>query len=119
MKKILIADDSFLQRKILKDILKDLGYASVAVSSGEELLEALDPSYDCIFLDLLMGGMSGIEVLQELKSRENKVPVVVITADIQKARKEEALALGAAAFMNKVVDKNELMEILNRIFSTK
>jgi len=116
MKKIIIADDSFFQRKVLKDIIDELGYQSEAVASGEELLEKLNDTYNCIFLDLLMGGMSGIEVLEELKKRGNKIPVVVITADIQKARKEESLSLGATAFMNKVVSKDELIGILNDIF---
>lgn len=116
MKKIIIVDDSFFQRKTLQDILEEIGYESVAVSSGEELLEKLDESYDCIFLDLLMGGMSGTEVLKELQNRGNKTPVVVITADIQKTRREESLSLGATAFMNKVVSKDELESILNNIF---
>ncbi len=117
MKKIIIADDSFFQRKTLKDILEDLGYESDAVGSGEELLEKLNDSYDCIFLDLLMGGMSGIDVLKELQNRQNQIPIVVITADIQKARKEESLSLGATAFMNKVVSKDELVSILDNIFN--
>ncbi|MEP1033766.1 response regulator [Ekhidna sp.] len=116
MKKIIIADDSFFQRKTLQDILNKLGHESEAVPSGEALLEQLNDSYDCIFLDLLMGGMSGIDVLKELQKRENKIPVVVITADIQKARKEESLELGATAFMNKVVSEDELVSILNNIF---
>jgi len=116
MKNIIIADDSFFQRKVLKDILDELGYNSEAVGSGEELLEKLNDTYDCIFLDLLMGGMSGIEVLEELNKQGNKIPVVVITADIQKARKEETMNLGATAFMNKVVSKDELNGILNDIF---
>lgn len=117
MKKIIITDDSFFQRKTLKDIVDELGYESEAVGSGEELLNRLDESYDCIFLDLLMGGMSGIEVLKELQKRGNTIPVVVITADIQKARKEESLNLGATAFMNKVVSKDELISILDNIFN--
>ncbi|MEQ9465903.1 MAG: response regulator [Ekhidna sp.] len=117
MKKVIIADDSFFQRKTLQDILRDLGHESEAVSSGEELLDTLNETHDCIFLDLLMGGMSGIEVLKELRARESKTPVVVITADIQKARREECMELGATAFMNKVVNKDELVSILNNIFN--
>lgn len=117
MKKIIIADDSFFQRKTLSDIITELGYESETVSSGEELLEKLDDSHDCIFLDLLMQGMSGIDVLKELQNRDNVPPVVVITADIQKARKEESLSLGATAFMNKVVSRDELISILNGIFN--
>lgn len=109
MKKIIMADDSFFQRKMLKDIVAELDYTTVEVSSGEELLNTLDDSFDCIFLDLLMAGMSGIEVLRELNKRNNKIPVIVISADIQKARKEECLNLGAAAFINKVVSKDDLL----------
>lgn len=56
-------------------------------------------------------------MLKELKSRGNETPVVVITADIQKARREEVMRLGATAFMNKVVNKDELVSILNKIFN--
>ena len=117
MKKILIADDSFFQRKILTDIVGEMGYEFDAVGSGEALLEKINDSYDCIFLDLLMDGMSGIDVLKALKERGNKVPVVVITADVQKARKDECFENGATAFMNKVVSKDELKEILNGVFN--
>lgn len=117
MKKILIADDSFFQRKTLQDIILELGYQFESVSSGEELLECLNDSHDCIFLDLLMEGISGVDVLKELKKRENVPPVVVITADVQKARQEEVLNLGARAFINKVVDKDELISTLNSIFN--
>lgn len=116
MKKIIIADDSFFQRKTLSDIIAEVGYETEAVSSGEELLEKLNETHDCIFLDLLMQGMSGIEVLKELQKRQNVPPVVVITADIQKTRREESLELGATAFMNKVVSKDELVSILDGIF---
>lgn len=117
MKKILIADDSFFQRKMLKDIVSELDYETVEVSSGEELLKTMDETYDCIFLDLLMDGMSGIDVLKELKTRKNTIPVIVISADIQKARKEESLSLGARAFINKVVNKEELLSVLKEIFN--
>lgn len=116
MKKIIIADDSFFQRKTLSDIIAEVGYEAETVSSGEELLEKLNETHDCIFLDLLMQGMSGIEVLKELQKRQNVPPVVVITADIQKTRREESLELGATAFMNKVVSKDELVSILDGIF---
>lgn len=116
MKKIIIADDSFFQRKTLSDIIAEVGYETETVSSGEELLEKLNETHDCIFLDLLMQGMSGIEVLKELQKRQNVPPVVVITADIQKTRREESLELGATAFMNKVVSKDELVSILDGIF---
>ena len=117
MKKILIADDSFYQRKVLGDLVAELGYDSESVSSGEELIEKVDSSYDCIFLDLLMSGMSGVEVLSLLKDKRGIPPIVVITADIQSKRREECMDLGAAAFMEKIVSKDELLQTLNRVIN--
>lgn len=117
MKKILITDDSFFQRKILQDIVHELGYSFETCSSGEELLENLNDTFDCILLDLLMGEMSGMSVLKELKKRGSKIPVVVISADIQHTRREESLANGATAFLNKPVPKEELVSILKNIFN--
>ncbi len=117
MKRILIADDSFYQRKVLGDMVRELGHTCDTVASGEELLDKVDSSYDCIFLDLLMTGMSGIDVLTEMQKRTDMPPVIVITADIQKARREESMALGAAAFMNKVVSKEALEQTLNEVLN--
>lgn len=117
MRRILIADDSFFQQKILGDMVTQMGHTFDTVSSGEELLEKVSNSYDCVFLDLLMSGISGIDVLTRLKDQPNVPPIVVISADIQKARREECLALGARAFINKVVSKEELKNALDKIFN--
>ena len=117
MKKILITDDSLFQRKILTDLVKELGYSFEAVDSGEDLLETIDDTYDCIFLDLLMKGMSGLQVLEQLKKRGNKIPVVVISADIQERRIEECYQLGAFAFLKKIPTKEEIEKTLNELFS--
>lgn len=117
MKKILIADDSFYQRKVLGGLVTELGHAFEAVTSGEELMEKLDESYDCIFLDLLMSGMTGMDVLAELKKMDNVPPIIVISADVQQKRQEECLELGAAAFIEKIVSKEELEQTLSKIFN--
>jgi len=117
MKKILITDDSFYQRKVLSDLVTGLGYEADSVASGEELLETDVISYDCIFLDLLMTGISGIEVLERLKDRENIPPIIVITADIQQVRKDECLSLGAHAFISKIISGEEIENVLNSLFN--
>jgi len=117
MKRILITDDSFYQRKVLGDLVTGLGYEADAVASGEELLETNIASYDCIFLDLLMTGMSGIEVLEKLKDREDVPPIIVITADIQQVRKDECLNLGAHAFISKIISDQEIENTLNTLFN--
>ena len=117
MKRILIADDSFYQRKVLGDLVNSIGYECESVGSGEDLLERIDSSFDCIFLDLLMTGISGIEVLKELRERKNAIPVIVITADIQDVRREECLELGAIAFISKIISEEEIKKVLKELFN--
>jgi two-component system, chemotaxis family, chemotaxis protein CheY len=113
MAAIIIADDSPFQRKILGDMILLLGHTLESVDSGEALLEKVkNNKYDCICLDLLMPEMTGIEVLKKLREMNNKIPVIIVTADIQTIRKEECAALGAKAFVNKYVNKLELEEAL-------
>lgn len=111
MSKILVADDSSFQRKILGDLIEEIGHEVVAVDSGQALLDALEEQdFDCICLDLLMPEMTGIEVLVELQKKGNTIPVIVISADIQVKKREQCLSLGAKAFINKYIDKDELEE---------
>ncbi|MFY0627222.1 MAG: response regulator [Reichenbachiella sp.] len=109
MGKIIIADDSSFQRKILGDIISAIGHEVEAVESGQALLDKVaSEKYDGICLDLLMPEMTGIEVLEKLQPMENVPPVIVISADIQVKKKEQCLALGAKAFVNKYIEKDSL-----------
>ena len=115
MGKILIADDSSFQRRILGDMVESLGHEVKAVESGLALLEAIDEeAYDCICLDLLMPEMTGVEVLEKLRQRNNQTPVIVISADIQHKKKEQCFELGAKAFINKYIEKEDLEKEFNR-----
>ncbi len=112
MGKILIVDDSSFQRKILSDMIGDLGHEPLQAESGQELLSIIekDKGFDCICLDLLMPEMTGVEVLERLQEMDGVPPVIVISADIQVKKKERCLELGAKAFINKYIDKQELAE---------
>ncbi len=116
MKRIMIVDDSAYQRKILGDLVAKLGYESESSSSGEELLDRLNDDHDCVFLDLLMSGISGIDVLKKLKERESAPPVIVISADVQQVRKDECMELGAVAFIDKIISEDEVKETLDQLF---
>ena len=56
-----------------------------------------------------MPEMDGFAVLSELQKQKNKVPVLVLTADIQEITREQCLALGAAGFLNKPVKTEDLI----------
>lgn len=111
---ILVIEDSAYQRGKLSRMLGEAGYELAEAASGEEGLGALETvKPDCIVLDLLMPGMGGIGFLEAYGDRKDRVPVVVLTADIQDTTRERCLALGAVAFLNKPTRKEALLSTLD------
>lgn len=81
MKRILIIDDEIIFRKLFSRALEDTPYAVDTAESGEMGLELFKKSrYDLIFLDLYMPGISGIDVLREIRKTDNEVPVHIVSA---------------------------------------
>ncbi len=114
MVKILVIDDSFLQRHILKGFVTNRGYEVVEASGGAEGLAALeDGDVDVVLCDLLMPEMSGFEVLDAIRTSGKDVPVVMITADIQKSSQDKCFELGATAFLNKPVEESVLFDVVD------
>lgn len=89
------------------------GWSVVEADSGARALEILetDPT-DIVFLDLLMPGMRGVDVLREMRDRGITVPVVVLTADAQAETRAACTRLGVAAYLNKPVNQAMITGIL-------
>jgi len=116
--KILVVDDSGLARRLIRNILEELGHEVEDVSDGAQALERyLLNHHDAVVLDLLMHGMYGFEVLQKLKQLNPDVPVIIATADIQKTTRDLVKEGGAAAMVNKPVTREQLAEVLEIILS--
>ncbi|MGB8518271.1 MAG: response regulator [Gallionella sp.] len=111
---ILIVDDQAANVLLLAEVLRDVGYTSVASTTNPAEVGELYRKYryDLILLDLLMPGMDGFQVMEGLKSIETDgyLPVLVITA--QPGHKLRALAAGAKDFIAKPFD---LLEVKTRI----
>jgi formate hydrogenlyase transcriptional activator len=111
---ILIVDDQDANVLLLERMLKGAGYASIASTMDPHQVCELHRNnrYDLILLDLLMPGMDGFQVMEELKEIEpdGYLPVLVITA--QPAHKLRALKAGAKDFISKPFD---LVEVQTRI----
>lgn len=81
MVKILIVDDEEVARMTLAEILRLEGYEIKSVGSGEEALELLSSeAFDIMILDLKMGGMSGMDLLQSVADKLPDLSVIVLTA---------------------------------------
>jgi two-component system chemotaxis response regulator CheY len=116
-KRILVVDDSGLARRLTRKMLEGMGHEVEEASGGAEALEqyALG-KHDLVLLDLLMTGMYGIEVLHKLREMNPALPVVVVTADIQRSTRDQVKQAGAAAMVNKPIDQEELAEVLDLVW---
>jgi CheY-like chemotaxis protein len=118
MATILVVDDSGFQRKVLSSILISHGYTVVQAAGGREAIGLVgDRKPDLILLDILMPDMTGIDVLKELRRTSPKIPVAMVSSDIQKATRQECFALGAVEFFNKPVDRELLLDSIQRILT--
>ena len=105
IKKILIVDDEFAMRHILKSILSQLGnFDFIEASDGSQALELmLKHKPDLVFLDLLMPVLSGEETLRHKNELEElkAIPVIVCTAVSSASSVKSALMSGAADYIVK------------------
>ncbi len=107
--RILIVDDERDLRIIFKRFLEVDGYNCQTVGTAEEALDVLDEvDFSVVITDINMPGMSGIDLLREIRRRYPEVAVLVISAVDDRKVAVKALELGAFAYMIKPVSRNEL-----------
>lgn len=78
--RLLVVDDEPDIREILQFNLENEGYAVDLAESAEEALTILTPKHRLILLDVMMGGMSGFQLANQLRKEGNKVPIIFLTA---------------------------------------
>ncbi len=109
---ILVVDDQFQNIELLEAYLAPQGYEIVKAASGQEALGKLSGNQiDLVLLDVMMPGMSGIEVLQKLRADEKTkmIPVVMVTVLKETEDKLKALEAGCDDFISKPFDRIELL----------
>lgn len=121
-KRILIADDAEVFRRLEEGLLRIHGYAFLHAKDGAEAVKiAVEERPDLILLDVQMPVMDGVQALQVLKkdARTQNIPVIVITT-IGRAQDEELLRRGGAdAFLTKPVRGPDLVRTVRELLSEK
>jgi len=113
MARILVIDDSKFARRRTADLLRSWGYEVLEAGDGQEGIGVIAGQQpDCVLTDLLMPEMDGYAVLERLREMNSPPPTFVLSADIQIASKERCESLGAAGFINKPYDPEELRALL-------
>lgn len=120
MIKILIADDHAVVREGIKRIIADTGDMTVAgeAADGRELLaKVMAGDWDVVLLDLAMPGMSGLEVLQDIRRRNPRLPVLVLSMYPEDQYAVRTLMAGASGYIHKGGPPNELVTAIRTAIS--
>jgi putative two-component system response regulator len=113
---ILVVDDEIGPREALRMIFKS-AYNVHTASNGIEALECLHKeSIDLVTLDLKMPGLSGFEVLKEIRKLNERIEVIVITGLGMVPNVREALHCGAGNFISKPFDVADIIAIVGQAF---
>jgi len=105
--KILVVDDSSSNVLLLQSFLEDEGYEIQIANSGKEAIKLASTfAPDMILLDLMMPGISGIDVMSEIDS---SIPVIMISANKDGKLVQEAKAHGIKAYIQKPIDFDEIL----------
>ena len=106
---ILLAEDNLVNQKITQTLLDNLGYCSVIVSNGQEVLQHINMSdYDLILMDCQMPLMDGFEATKAIRQmsdpKKSQIPIIALTANSMKADEEKCLVAGMNDYISKPID---------------
>lgn len=116
MLKILVVEDETAIRRFIKINLERQGFDVVDVESGEEGLDAfLDFHPDIALLDVMLPGISGLDVAKRIRELDNNVGIIMLTAKSQDVDKILGLESGADDYMTKPFNPTELILRINSL----
>jgi DNA-binding response OmpR family regulator len=116
--KILLVDDEQDIVEVIQDRLEAYGFTVITAGSGVEALKKLSvEKFDGILLDVKMPQMGGIEALAEIRKRDTKIPVIIITSSSTREAAIDAIAKGANEYILKPFEWEELKTKVQRVFN--
>ncbi len=118
--KVLWADDEIDLLKPHIIFLEQKGYEVSVASSGDEALDLImENNYDIVFLDENMPGLSGLETLTQIKNKQPRLPVVMITKSEEEAIMNEAIGSNISDYLIKPVNPNQILLSLKKNLENK
>ena len=116
--KILLVDDEPDIVEVIQDRLEAYGFTVVTAGTGVEALKKLSAeTFNGVFLDVKMPEMGGIEALEEIRKRDTKIPVIIITSSATREAAVDAIAKGANEYILKPFEWQELKAKVQKVFN--
>lgn len=118
MIKVIIADDHKMFREGLKQILReaqDIAIVDEAESGQETLNKIYNNGFDLLILDIAMPGLSGLDVLKELKANKSRLSILILSMYPEEQYALRAIKAGASGYITKASAPDELIEAIRKI----
>ena len=118
MIRILIADDHAIVREGLKQIVADTSdmIVTAEASDGHEVLALMSQdNYDVVVLDMAMPGLSGLDILKQIKRETPKLPVLILSVHPEEQYAVRALKAGASGYLTKERAPDELITAIRKV----
>jgi two-component system chemotaxis response regulator CheY len=117
MAKILMVDDSKTSRKILKGILEENGHEVIgeAVNGEDGIIKFKELKPDITTMDITMPVLDGLEALKQIMEYDKNARVIMVTAAGQKTKMVDAIKYGAAEFLAKPFEADQIIAIINKV----
>ena len=122
---ILVAEDNFINQKLIKQVLLRYGVTVELANNGLEAFEKRkSENYDLIFMDIQMPVMDGVEATHEIINYEveeelQHIPIIALTANALNGDRERFIAEGLDEYIPKPIETNELLYILKKFLQAK
>ncbi len=110
MVKVLVVDDSSLTRAILTKTLMEAGHSVVSAGNGKTAMDVFTVERpELVLTDLMMPEMDGIELAKLIRARDNKVPIILLSAEFNKEIKLRSEKVGINDYLFKNFEKKDLL----------
>ena len=116
--RVLLVDDEEDIIEVIQDRLEAYGFTVVTAGTGLEALKKLSQEkFDGVFLDVRMPEMGGIEALEEIRKRDQTIPIIIITSSSTREAAVEAIAKGANDYILKPFEWEELKAKIEKVYN--
>ncbi|MBN2406363.1 MAG: response regulator [Elusimicrobia bacterium] len=116
-KKVMIVDDELEICRLFEVILSNEGYEVDTAISGDEALEKLDyVKFPVIMMDIMMPGITGLELLKKVKTLYSDIQVIMVTTSSSIKDVERALKLGAFAYLTKPIKRDDIITAVKQAY---
>src|ERR1035437_3839699 len=116
---VLVIEDQEAVREVCQQVIQSIGYRALVAESGAQALEIMERQHvDIVIADIKMPGMSGGDLLEEMKSRNPRVEVAIVTSNASVPAAVRAMKLGASDYIVKPFSTEEIRVMIERLAQT-